>query len=316
MIKNKQNSLIYLSFAFSIFDFATTLLNNTIYTFEWVASIGVSTILSFLVLFISLKIKKNSKVINWILIIYSFTIIIRYLIRFSEYIDIKHSTNSLLSISILSFFIIIYLFKFHKESFERISPIILLVVIIMLLMAFVLNYDKIQAVNIYIQDRMLLLNVNIIKVYDWVIPLAILYKNEKCNNKKCYSFLFLNSIILVFISIFRGLCIRGEILYSYSPLHSIFTISKGETIQRFDYIFTVFLIICFFSVLLLNIALINKIKTEYSYISKSNIIILFVVAMIISGFNNIFTNIYLAFVITVLFIAKILKERIYSKNEN
>ncbi len=316
MIKSKQNALLYLGFSFSIFEFTTTMLNNTVFTFEWIVSIFISSILSLIVMLVIFKAKKNSKVINWLIIVYSLNTIIRYIFRFSDYIDIKHGTNSLLSVAILSLFIIIYLFKFHKESFERIAPIILFVTFSMLLMALILNYNKIQPVNIYIQEKIVLLNVNIVKVYDWVIPLSFLYKEKEKSSVKCYCFLIVNGILLVSISLFRGMSIRGESLYSLSPLHSIFAISKGLTIQRFDYVFTMLLVICFFSVLLLNIALINKIKSSNDYINSKVIIYLAFIAFIINIFYNVFTNIYFVFVISILLIVKIIKERRKIKNEN
>ncbi len=314
MIKTNYNFLLYLSFSFSIFDFATTLLNNEVYTFEWIISIAISSVLSLFVAMIILKRKTDFKIMNFIIIIYIFCIIIRYINRFSTYVDEMHSVNSFFGIAILSIGVILYLLKFHKESFERISPIILFITVLMLLIVFLINFNKIQAVNIYVQEKIVLLNINIIKVYDWVIPLCLLEKEKKTNKSKIYKFIITNGILLMFISVFRGFSIRGNSLYSLSPLHSLFSISKGITIQRFDYLFTLFLIICMFSVFLLNIAVINKIRNNNEYIKKRYLFILFILAFLISYFTSIISNFYLALVIIFFINLNVVWER--RKNEN
>ncbi len=307
MIKSKQNSLFYLCFSYSIFDFATTILKSEIYTFEWVVSVLISTILSLIIAnIIRINLNEN-KMLDIVLITYSFKVIISYIFRFSNYIEKTHSQNSILSLFFLTGIIMIYLFKFHKESIDRISPILLFITLVMLLMVFLLNYNKIQTVNLYTQEKNLLLNTNAIKIYEWIIPLIFLYKKEKNNDFKINKFIIFNGFLLVFISVFSGLAIRGDVLYSYSPLHSLFLVTRGVTIQRFDYVLTIFLVVCFFSMILLNIALINKIYSKNNKMKPQYLFILLITAFLISLIQNNLMNFYI--ILTILFIIVIKKRR-------
>ncbi len=311
MPKIKSNALVYLCFCYSIFSFATTILDKTIYTKEWIVYIIINSALTLIVSILLINIKEYNFFQDLILVSFIIFSITKHIKNFSEYINITHNDYSLFNILFLSGIVIIYLFSFHSESLRRISPIVFNMIIFMLIITFALNINKIVAVNIYTQPQNYYLSLRYIQVFDWVIPLCILYDEKKEDKKKIFTFIIINALALITISILTGLILRGDILYSLSPLHSLFTISKGVIIQRYDYLFTVFLIIAFFCVLLLNIGSVNKIRNRQEKIKLILFVKMIPLVLLFEYIHIFIVNFMIIFVV----IAVLILNRMEKTNE-
>ena len=132
--------------------------------------------------------------------------------------------------------------------------------IIFLLM--LLSADLINAANIYSVNSLSVIYPDTMFVFSDVFTIALIIKDKKEKALVQHSFLLITLTVLVGITLLQGLCIKGDLLYSISPLQSLVQIFSGKTVKRYDYIFNILFTINYFGAVMLYIigfnSLINK----------------------------------------------------------
>ena len=67
-----------------------------------------------------------------------------------------------------------------------------------------------------------------------------------------------SAVFIVSIKLLQGLCIKGNMMYSITPLQSLFQIYSGNTIKRIDYYLAVVQSVNYFTTVSMYIAVIKK----------------------------------------------------------
>ena len=96
--------------------------------------------------------------------------------------------------------------------------------------------------NIYSNSTVFDFNMKKLPVLFDIITVCVIAVSKQDKMFVGNRFLIISGIYMVFITLLQGLCIKGNMMYSVSPLQALPQIFFTETIKRYDYIFTIYYI--------------------------------------------------------------------------
>ncbi|MBQ6928802.1 MAG: hypothetical protein IJN27_00645 [Oscillospiraceae bacterium] len=82
---------------------------------------------------------------------------------------------------------------------------------------------------------------------------------------------FLLAVLFAFtgITLLQGLCIKGNLLYSLSPLQALVQIFSGEVVKRYDYFFAVMFTVNYFGAIMLYVLAVIKLIDKEKAVEKN-----------------------------------------------
>ncbi|MEG2192878.1 MAG: hypothetical protein RRX95_06350 [Oscillospiraceae bacterium] len=181
-----------------------------------------------------------------------------------RYSRLMHSKSAALTNLIITVVVIIYLVNFYDSHSAQMALPLFFIISIMFVMILILNGEKLNAVNIYSQNQEITIGYCDVTMFDYLIPLSIILKDKpKQAKSKTIKFIIFSTLFFIVVTIFNGMCLEGNILYSLTPLQSIFQFTDSSLIKRYDHIFTLFIYFGYFGALIVLIAAYNHIKQCY-----------------------------------------------------
>ena len=263
MRNNKTASFLSLACCWSVFSFATVIPNQFIFTKQWVATIVLLGILNCFVVSLVFNSKVPKPLTMCLLIgvfIFNFA---KAMYALGKYVEVFHSRNISITLFITTGIILIYLVNFYDSHFAQGAVPLFCGIVLMILLVLLLNISKASAVNIYSHNPKYSINLYDITFFDWIIPVSIILK-EKGEKAKphVYKTIFLICGVFIVVAIMQGLCIRGNSLYSLSPLQALFQISTSKLIKRYTYIYTLLLYMGYFASLMITVSAFNHLKLQ------------------------------------------------------
>ncbi len=289
----KNNRKYYTAANISLlFSFAVAPLPYKLEVWDWIISLFINCVVYILFSLVIFNNKQPKPLTDLFLLFYLFFLSAKYIYNYNNYIKTYHSGilqwgNIILTIGL----IIIFCSMGRIKSEKFIYPFAILV-LLMIAATIILNIKNFSAANLYRRTPTLKnLDFFNITLFDYIIPLNVLV-NEKDKNikKSAISSVFWSFILVLIIIVLNFGCLKGDLLYSISPLQSLFRISTGNIVRNFDALFNYCLYFAYATGILLICCAYMKIKERFLLVGKSDLLLIFPFLFLISdtGYERMF----------------------------
>ncbi|MBQ3008846.1 MAG: hypothetical protein IJD80_04570, partial [Oscillospiraceae bacterium] len=199
-----------------------------------------------------------------------------------SYMVIYHRQSSDLWNFTATFILLFVLSSLPNIRINKLALPVSLLVFILVARAIVLNIKKVNPINLYSTRILGKAGDYNITLFDYIIPLNIICRdNLSCSRKNVISFIILQFFTEIMLSIYAFSCLKGNLLYSISPLQMLFRISNGVLIDNFDAIFNLLLYFAYFSAIIVLMYAYNRIKQRFLYIGKYDLLLVPVFMIVI-----------------------------------
>lgn len=182
------------------------------------------------------------------------TMIIVY--NFAGYFSVYYGSNTVV-ILVLTAALILLSSGFGAGRIRQMYIITLLFNAAMLFMIFAVNIGNLNILNLYSNSTQIVFSWSKLYMFFDVITLAVIIKEK---NKRLYvqkRYMICSLCFIVSVTLLQGLCIKGNMMYSITPLQSLFQIYSGNTIKRIDYYLAIVQSVNYFVTVVLYIATIK-----------------------------------------------------------
>ncbi len=304
-MKTKINYIYFLAFCYSIFTFAVFIPSSASDAKSWILSLFFSGIVEIIIIYISNTGKQCKPLANLFILIYLFVLMARQIANMCEYMKLYHGQRAGLATIIIGFSIIVICALMDKEKIILLSYPVFAMIIIMLLLCVVLNFTKINSMNIY-KDFPIYTNIkeNII-MFDNILPVILWLNFKGIKNKKQISlFVIIQKSFLILLSLFCFLCLSGNLMYNVSPLQALFQISSTKFIRNYDAFYNFFLFFGFFSSIITLTLIYKLIKTNFNYTNYSDLLLPVVFLFLQNYMDNYIWFIMEILITVIVFIGK------------
>ena len=186
---------------------------------------------------------------------------------FSEYFRMFYG-NGNFGIVTLTIVIFVMIFKMNDKSlgqtggFYIVSNFILITMLIMCA-------KRIDVINIHSTGKTFEFSADKLFLFFDVFTISAISSDKKTKFRIQKRYIVISSVVFIFISILQGLSIKGELLYSLSPLQSLIQIFSGNTVRRYDYIFNLFFTFNYFGAVIMYSAVLKKILNTEKYFENN-----------------------------------------------
>lgn len=272
-MKTDRISINILFFTYAFFCFTVSLPQSSANCLDWIRYIVLNGAL-YLIYTALLADNKNFKPLaDFILLLYIIFLISAQAVKIWRYIKIYHGQTSAFSAVIITIFTLIILSVIEKEHIIQLSMPLFSAVIILLLTVMLLNIDKFNGLNLYANKSINPFSENI-TLFDCAVPYIITVKKIGKNTKKTAVFTIIcTTIAIILITIFCFMSVRGNLLYSLSPLQMVFQISSTTLIRNFDALYNLYVFFSYFRSLALLFVSYKTIKARFIYFNKTDLLL-------------------------------------------
>ncbi len=304
-MKTKSIPLFMFAYSYGVFSLAMAIPRQKYSLWDWIITIvlnGLMYIVFSLVIFNSGNVKPLT---DLFLLVFILLIISKNYILFSNYLKTYHRQISRTGNIILTVLLILMITNMDIEKLHKFRPIVTSMLCVMIVIVLLMNIKKFNPVNLYIPSSYNKLSIVNITLFDYIVPLNIVlnYNNTKAK-KSVIGFIFFQVITLSVFCIFIFGCLKGNLLYSLSPLQAAFQMTSVKLIKNFDAILNYYLYFSYFSAVLLNCCAYSIIKKRFSYTGKWDLLLIIPIAMVYPKFNNELFLIIQGLIVLLLFIGK------------
>lgn len=273
MKTDKTSCFLSLGFCWAVFSFAVAVPPAQTHLKAWIVSLFLNGIIYIIYTLLLFEKVNNKPLVNFLLIIYILFLTSKQFVRLSEYARLFHGQTLVLTNIVITVLLILYLINFFVGHSVRTAAPLLFMVVIMLFMTVVLNAEKIRPSNLYVRIGAYNLGYYNVTLFDYIIPLYIILKEHPFTNKKKT----VKLIITVFftlsgLSVLAFSCIKGNLLYSISPLQILFQTASSNLIESYDYLFTFFVYFGYFSALVILMTAYNLLKQSFTHINALDLL--------------------------------------------
>ena len=112
--------------------------------------------------------------------------------------------------------------------------------------------------NIYSNGTEVVFSLSKIYVFFDIFTLTVIVNSTKERVYVQKRYMLYSAVFIVAITLLQGLCIKGNMMYSITPLQSLFQIYSGNTIKRIDYYLAVVQSVNYFTTVSMYFAVIKK----------------------------------------------------------
>ncbi|MBR5520814.1 MAG: hypothetical protein IKU54_02350 [Oscillospiraceae bacterium] len=266
-MENRYHTIFFLAASYTLFSFATYISDDKINLHGWLISIFLSGVVNILASMIIFGNKKAYKTVYFVGTIYLYLVFFKTVNSMNSYMQMYYSRHSVIITVIVTLLMLILLKGMTQLSLERLALPVAYIGLFMIMLIFLLNCNKVNPINLYSSDTAVYASEINVTLFDYIIPLALM--TDYNTKKDRIFFIKLNTFIVFIISILTILvfsCLKGDIMYSISPLQIAFQLPVGLQIFNFEAIYSCFLWFCYFSGLILltishNNVLLNGVKS-------------------------------------------------------
>lgn len=287
-MNSKLASIYILALCYSVFSFAMAVPSEKMSVYDWIVSIVLNGILYVFLSLIIFTDRKPQPIADLILLIYILLLIAKQLNYLNNYMKIYHRQTSTFGNIVIT---VVLLFIFSSMGYTKTaglaSPSAALTIILIVMLIF-LNIGKINPANLNAKYSLNTITYFNVTLFDYIIPMSLaLYGGGKDTKKKAVFTVIIQMFVLIILTVVAFSCIKGDLLYSISPLQILFQVSSGNLIKNFDAIFNLLLYFSYFSSILLLVCAYSKIKQRFRYFSNADLFLILIFVMfagIISDF--------------------------------
>ena len=268
-----ENSPVYLMFfCYGVLSFATYFPKGQTDLWQWL----IFLMANFLLYGVYFALVPGSghlgKLHAMLLNFYIIRIIARKIYRMYFYMQTYHGQSALPATAAISAAVIITGLNMFRQENRRLAKIMFLFTALLLALAFFLNREKADGINVYnivrYTGRSVYLNV-----FDFAVPMLISAeytgKGEKAENLAFAAAVF---GFFAVVSVFAFCCVGGNILYSLSPLQMLFQLSATSLIKNYDAIYNLFLFFAFFAALTALVNGLKKVKEDFTHFGNNDLL--------------------------------------------
>ena len=244
MSKSYNNSIVTLAFGATMVNFMIYSSGQPIYPRERIINIifGAVIVSVLCLMFKNLDLNNIavkytlSAIISVKLMLTLFQIIKYYYVFYGSY------TFSVIAFSVIS---IVMAVKMDQYNLSNTYIFYLFVNVVLWMSVFMFSADKLNVINIYNIDADFTLSCYGVYLFFDALPLSVLIpKGGRTASQNKY--IVLSATAMVLLTLLQGLCIRGQLLYTLTPIQALFQIFSGKTVKRIDYLFTILQTINYF----------------------------------------------------------------------
>ncbi len=257
MEKTQLNNYIMLSFCSTVLHFMIGQQTGMIFPRDRI----IHTLISFAIFFIFIYILQY---INWSKGILKYIVALALFIRagymiyaFTHYFQTFYGSNTV-ALIILSVAVAIMVYSLDDNKISQLYGFFLILNIFMITVIVILSADRFNVANIYTNNTDFIFSFSKTYIFFDVITLAAVLQERKQRVYAQKRYMVLSTMFIVTVTLIQGLCVRGNMLYSVSPLQSLFQVYSGNTIKRYDYLFAIIQTINYFAAIILYINAVRK----------------------------------------------------------
>ena len=203
---------------------------------------------------------------------YIILLIARQIYRMYFYMQTYHGKSALPATAAISAAVIITGLNLFRQENRRLAKIMFLFTALLLALAFFLNREKADGINVYNIVRYTGRPVYL-SVFDFAVPMLV---SAEYTGKvgKAENLAFAASVFGFFavVSVFAFCCVGGNILYSLSPLQILFQLSATGLIKNYDAIYNFFLFFAFFAALTALVSGLKKVKEDFKHFGNNDLL--------------------------------------------
>ena len=267
MTEKYNQTIIILAFCSAFTDFLTNTPADAFYPRDRIIHTIISALIFMFVAYIINSINFERAVLQHISIIIFIIRLVFISYKFSSYFRMFYG-NSTVGIVLFTIIVFIMVIGMNDNNISQIGGFYIIVNIIMLVL-FIIFIDKADAVNIYTIDNEFNLSFEKIFVLFDVFTISVISENKMSKWKNQKKYIVLCVLAFAGIILVQGLCIKGELLYSLSPLQAVLQILSGKTVKRYDYLMNLFFIFNYFGAIVLYSTAVRKLLNAERYFEKN-----------------------------------------------
>ncbi len=304
-MKNKNLSLYSLTFCYCVFSLAMVVLPGNYSATDWINAITINCIIYLFLAFFLFDGRENLPVTDLICLVYILLLISKQIYIFNSYTRTYHRQITGGGNILLTVFIILMLSMISADKQLNFSMPVLFMLVSMFIIIFFFNRNKFNPAHLYVEkvgNNSLFVDVTL---FDYIIPFN-LRMNTSCKKhiKSTVYYIILFNILLIYVILFCFSCLKGDLMYSISPLQVLFQISSGELFNNFDRLFNYFLYFAYFSALLVNFIAYSRIKERFSYFNKLDLLAIVPLFLLVPYIDTVLWFILQCIVVMIIFFGR------------
>ena len=255
------NSYITLSLCSALLDFMVIPQYTAIFPRERTVHIVLSVFAAYIVVLFIKNTDINNKFFRYFILftVASKSVYTTYI--FLNYFKVYYAFGTTGFLVILSA-IIILAYRLEDKSMEQIYIFFIFSNVLLLIIIIVLSVNRLNVINIYSNDMNIRFSFYKMFVFFDIFTIAAITPKGKHRIKAQKKYINITATAFVFITILQGLSVKGNLMYSISPLQSLSQIFTGTTIRRFDYTITIFQSINYFASIIIYVFTIKKLTAK------------------------------------------------------
>ncbi len=263
----------YLFFCYMLFSFAVCENGKRLNVYNWLFTIGLCSAIYVLYIILTVDGKKIKPLAGLYLLLYIIYLIAVQTDKMYKYMKIYHGQTSAVSTAAVTIAAFIVFVLYDNTDITRLYLPLSAMIILLLLVVTVLNFDKVSRCNLALNSNEIKLTGNI-TLFDYIVPFIIISNTCKSvNRKKAIGFILKSWRIISVITIFCFMCLSGNLLYSISPLQAVFQITSTNLIRNYDALFNYLLYFSYFAALILLFTAYKRIKSDFEYTGKWDLLL-------------------------------------------
>lgn len=271
MIKeyNKYNSgITMLAFCSAFTQFMMSEPDTAMFPKERICGIVISCLISFLLALIINIINFKINIFRYIALSMIFFRLVYMVYRYVQYYQTFYGSGSA-GIILLTITVAALLIVYKNTAAAPIYDFFLISNILMIFALIIMSAGRLNAANIYSLYSINNDCLDTASVFFDVFTIAVFAADKKDRVYMQKNFLLAVLFAFTGITLLQGLCIKGNLLYSLSPLQALVQIFSGEVVKRYDYFFAVMFTVNYFGAIMLYVLAAIKLIDKEKAVEKN-----------------------------------------------
>lgn len=273
-MKTDNISINLLVFCYAFFTFAVTAVSEKTYAITWVLKLAVSALFYACFILLLGDKRKFKPLCRMFVIIYLLFLMSKQIYIISDYMRTYHGRSSAVSTLVITAMLIIMFVKIKGTDISYLYLPLFFITLMLIIIVLVLNLPKVSRYNLLSADRNVSIQNNI-TMFDYIIPYLIIINSHKDKSKsKAIILIFTSAFCFLLITLYAFMCVKGDLLYSLSPLQMLFQLSSTELVRNFDALFNFLLYFSYFATLVALMKAYNLLKESFTYFNSADLLLI------------------------------------------
>ena len=248
MEKTQLNTIIVISFCSAMLDFMLSGQRSAIFPRDRILHILISSVVFYIVAYTINEIDFGKAYWKPLITFLMVCRIIFLMYRFIQYLSVFHGadTVSFILLTVVTAFLAV---RIEAENTGQLYTFFLMVNIFLAVLVMVLSAGRLNVANLYANDISFSFAPGKLFVFFDVLTIGFITPKGSRRIYVQKKYIGISAMAFVVITLIQGFCVKGNMMYSITPLQSLFQIFSSHTIKRFDFMLSIIQTINFFSVI-------------------------------------------------------------------